>query len=591
MSIGLAHLAIGNGCTTLDRPANTSIIDDHRTHSHTHTQSQTKIMTTPASAAHGASTSLSHANAIAGAGAGAADPRRRTTTKSHDAAPEDVSANNSDDAEDTLKDILSKEAALQQLRRAFQRKYRHVAAIHSQTQPSCLSHDNAASPSFLGFRNLMVIVLVVGNLRLMIENIQKYGVLICVRCHDFRQHDVLLGLVLVLSMPIHLLIAFLIELAAADQALLLRKRTLSRKEQTQGVQGTQGAQGTQSPTEDEARRFRATWHLVAWLHAVNISLALAIASYVVYFHIHHPLIGTLAEAHAIVVWLKTFSYAFTNRDLRHAYLHPARGERESMPALYALCPYPDNITVGNLIYFWGAPTLVYQPAYPRSPGPIRWMFVAKRMVEVFALGAFIWFCSAQYAAPVLQNSLTKIESLDVFAILERLLKLSTISLVIWLAGFFAVFQSFLNAVAEVTRFGDREFYEDWWNSDSLGAYWRTWNKPVYHFFRRHVYSPLIGRGWRPMSASLVVFFVSAVLHELAVGIPTHNIIGVAFFGMFLQLPLIAITTPLEKMHTATGRLIGNCTFWVSFTVFGQPFAALMYFYAWQAKYGSVSKQA
>ncbi len=60
--------------------------------------------------------------------------------------------------------------------------------------------------------------------------------------------------------------------------------------------------------------------------------------------------------------------------------------------------------------------------------------------------------------------------------------------------------------------------------------------------------------------------------------------------MFLQLPLIAITAPLERMHTATGRLLGNCIFWVSFTILGQPFAALMYFYAWQAKYGSVNRQ-
>ncbi|CAK7215632.1 hypothetical protein SBRCBS47491_002546 [Sporothrix bragantina] len=482
------------------------------------------------------------------------------------------------------------DATIQQLRRAFQRKYRHVAAIHAKTQPSCLSHDNAASPSFLGFRNLMVIVLVAGNLRLMIENIQKYGVLICVRCHDFRQHDVLLGLVLFLSIPAHLFLAFLIELGAAQQAQVWRKRTTAAKNHARGDSGAKESTGTSSPTEDEARRFTAMWHVVAWLHALNISLALAIASYVVYFHIHHPLVGTIVEVHAIVVWLKTASYAFTNRDLRHAYLHPSRGEREALPALYALCPYPENITMGNLIYFWWAPTLVYQPAYPRTPGPIRWMFVAKRLAEVFGLSVFIWFCSAQYAAPVLQNSLTKIASLDLFAILERLLKLSTISLVIWLAGFFAVFQSFLNAVAEITRFGDRGFYDDWWNSESLGVYWRTWNKPVYHFFRRHVYSPLLGRGWSPMSASLMVFVISALLHELAVGIPTHNIIGVAFFGMLMQLPLIFVTMPLEKMHSATGRLLGNCTFWISFTVLGQPFAALMYFYAWQAKYGSVSKQ-
>ena len=60
--------------------------------------------------------------------------------------------------------------------------------------------------------------------------------------------------------------------------------------------------------------------------------------------------------------------------------------------------------------------------------------------------------------------------------------------------------------------------------------------------------------------------------------------------MFLQLPLIFITTPLEKWQSPTGALLGNTIFWVSFTILGQPFAALMYFYAWQAKYGSVSRQ-
>jgi diacylglycerol O-acyltransferase-1 len=61
--------------------------------------------------------------------------------------------------------------------------------------------------------------------------------------------------------------------------------------------------------------------------------------------------------------------------------------------------------------------------------------------------------------------------------------------------------------------------------------------------------------------------------------------------MFMQLPLIQLTAPLEKMKSPTGRLIGNCIFWVSFTIFGQPFAALMYFYAWHTKYGHRSEEA
>lgn len=65
--------------------------------------------------------------------------------------------------------------------------------------------------------------------------------------------------------------------------------------------------------------------------------------------------------------------------------------------------------------------------------------------------------------------------------------------------------------------------------------------------------------------------------------------GVAFIGMVVQIPLIFATLPLEKMQGINGKIIGNCIFWVSFCLVGQPLAALIYFFAWQAKYGSVSK--
>lgn len=69
------------------------------------------------------------------------------------------------------------------------RKYRHVAAIHKRSQTSCLSHDSETVPSFLGFRNLLVLVVseyslsrstqliveVVMNLRLVLENHMKVG--------------------------------------------------------------------------------------------------------------------------------------------------------------------------------------------------------------------------------------------------------------------------------------------------------------------------------------------------------------------------------------------------------------------------------
>jgi len=157
----------------------------------------------------------------------------------------------------------------------------------------------------------------------------------------------------------------------------------------------------------------------------------------------------------VIVWLKQLSYALTNRDLRDAFLEGAPS-----PKIYQSCPYPQNITVRNLCYFWWAPTLVYQPVYPRSP-TFRWTFFLKRVGETIALSIAIWFLSAQYAVPVLQNSVAAMGKLDVAVILERLMKLSTVSLIIWLAGFFALFQSGLNALAELLRFGDREFYTEY----------------------------------------------------------------------------------------------------------------------------------
>ena len=366
--------------------------------------------------------------------------------------------------------------------------------------------------------------------------------LICIRCHDFRRQDLLVGLILYTFVPCCLLIAYLIELFAAYEARTSRLRASNSEKKDEKKDGSS------SPTLEEQARFRTTWYIIMALHFANISTALVVTSLVVYYYVNHPLIGTIVEMHAIIVWLKTASYALTNRDFRHAYLHPQTGEREAIPDLYQSCKYPENIAFGNLCYFWWAPTLVYQPVYPRND-EIRWLFVLKRLAEVLGLCVAMWILSAQYAAPTLQNSLAAIQNRDIAATVERVLKLSTISLVIWLAGFFALFQSFLNALAEIMRFGDRSFYDDCesiacqaeappsqlnqytdhyskgWNSDSLGTYWRTWNKPVSSYFRRHVFQPLMGRGFSYNFSAIVVFTISAFLHELAVGIPTHKIIG------------------------------------------------------------------
>ncbi|KAF2191495.1 hypothetical protein K469DRAFT_656439 [Zopfia rhizophila CBS 207.26] len=474
-----------------------------------------------------------------------------------------------------VKEPMSNSAA----KRSSDSKFRHVFSTHSTQRNSCLSNDAEETPTFVGFRNLMILLLLVMNFRLMIENFRKYGVLICISCHDYRRQDVIYGMLLYLLVPCHLFIAFVIELCAAHQA----KSAVARLKKA----------GDEVPMKKQLVQlhFNRIWRIVAFVHGVNACFNLIVASSVVYYDIHHPGIGTLCELHAVIVWLKVCSYAFTNRDLRHALLNSILSPNNSqpLPEIYSSCPYPKNINWNNLCYFWWAPTLVYQPVYPRNTH-IRWPFVFKRSLEVVGLSIVIWIASAQYAAPLLQNSLDNILTLDLVSIVERIMKLSTISLFCWLCGFYALFHSFLNALAEVMRFGDREFYGDWWNVSSIRTYWTTWNKPVTNFMRRHIYSPMIGRGYSPAIAQVTVFLISGILHELLVGVPTHNVIWVAFAGMMFQIPLIVLTDALQKMKGIRGKVAGNYIFWISFCLVGQPLAALLYFFAWQAKYGSVSKQ-
>lgn len=50
-------------------------------------------------------------------------------------------------------------ASNQQSKPKFRSKYKHIEALHKRPRTSILSHDSQEVPSFLGFRNLMVLTI------------------------------------------------------------------------------------------------------------------------------------------------------------------------------------------------------------------------------------------------------------------------------------------------------------------------------------------------------------------------------------------------------------------------------------------------
>jgi sterol O-acyltransferase len=54
--------------------------------------------------------------------------------------------------------------------------------------------------------------------------------------------------------------------------------------------------------------------------------------------------------------------------------------------------------------------------------------------------------------------------------------------------FYGFLHCWLNAFAEMMRFGDRQFYSDWWNANSYGTFYRKWNVVVHEWLHAYIFT-------------------------------------------------------------------------------------------------------
>ncbi len=232
-----------------------------------------------------------------------------------------------------------------------------------------------------------MLLLFVKNIRLIIENYLKYGLLISLPGKSIILTDYTFAMVAVSSIPVLIFGTLSVE---KWRSLNVSSLILSP--------------------------LLFALHL---FHFVN-------SSSVVYYYVEHPGLATIVIFTTIIASAKCISFSFVNSEL--------------------LLPPKMN----HFFYFYFAPTLCYQLNYPRSPS-IRWLFVVKRFLEFIGAMLAIQFLLDQYAHPTLLNSLQSLKGdLWYLKLLERMLKLSVTSVYIWLLGFYALFHSFLNFIAEVS---------------------------------------------------------------------------------------------------------------------------------------------
>lgn len=225
--------------------------------------------------------------------------------------------------------------------------------------------------------------------------------------------------------------------------------------------------------------------------------------------------------------------------------------------------YPKNLTWSNYVDFILCPTLCYELEYPRTQG-IVWTQLGYKILAVFGVIFLLTITSEEFILPVLTESALRLETVSSFSEMALILA-ESISLLLFpfmvsfLLVFLVIFEYVLGAFAEITRFADRRFYSDWWNSTDWLEFSREWNIPVHHFFRRHVYSasrPHIGR---PM-ATLITFLISAIGHEIVMACITKKIRGYGFLAQMSQLPIVM----LQRTRWVKGRrTLNNVCFWCS----------------------------
>ncbi|VDK83661.1 unnamed protein product [Onchocerca ochengi] len=108
--------------------------------------------------------------------------------------------------------------------------------------------------------------------------------------------------------------------------------------------------------------------------------------------------------------------------------------------------------------------------------------------------------------------------------------------------FYGLLHCWLNMMAEILRYSDRQFYlvlstlQNWWNSKSMAEYYRFWNLVVYDWLYFYIYkdiSQLAGGKKGRFAAQTMVFFLSSFFHEYWFGLALRMFYPVIFTLYFI----------------------------------------------------------
>lgn len=238
--------------------------------------------------------------------------------------------------------------------------------------------------------------------------------------------------------------------------------------------------------------------------------------------------------------------------------------------------FPNNITFENFFHYSMFPVLVYQTEYPMND-KIRPSYLLKKVCGIFGVITLMITIAQKKLYPIVMYCLELQETTSFLYRLTTypfiLIEVIPSFLSVYLLTFYLIWDLILGAIAELSRFADREFYGYWWNSVDWNEYARDWNVPVHKFLLRHVYhSSISAFHVNKTAATFLTFFFSSIMHEFAMYVIFKKI---RFYLLGLQMSQLVLVQISRTKWMKDRYILGNAIFWFGI-VFGPSLMCTMY---------------
>jgi diacylglycerol O-acyltransferase 1 len=202
----------------------------------------------------------------------------------------------------------------------------HARKVHQKSFHSPLSAE-APVQDYRGFHNLVMLLLFVNNLRLVVENYLKYGLLISLPEYDGLSKDLKRCLFALLWPLIPVIVIFLVEIVVA-RSLGIKKPSKAKSEDVGAGAGvTLHSKPVHGSPDVQKSRTNSGHTLLlppksttpTWAKCVNSLSIMSIAvltNIYIFYEIKTPFVAALPCFWSMILLMKLTSYVLVNSELR-----------------------------------------------------------------------------------------------------------------------------------------------------------------------------------------------------------------------------------------------------------------------------------